>query len=53
MAAVEASMRRRSALGAVGDPADIANAILFLASDASAYMTGQTVRPNGGTAMPA
>jgi 3-oxoacyl-[acyl-carrier protein] reductase len=53
MAAVEASMRRRSALGVVGDPADIANAILFLASAASAYMTGQTVRPNGGTAMPA
>src|SRR5579864_2584698 len=46
MAAVEASMRRRSALGAVGAPDDIANAILYLASDASAYMTGQTLRPN-------
>jgi 3-oxoacyl-[acyl-carrier protein] reductase len=53
MAAVESSMRRRSALGAVGDPADIANAVLYLASDASRYMTGQTLRPNGGTVMPA
>src|SRR5581483_10471443 len=53
MAAVTAGMRKRSALGAVGDPADIANAVLYLASDASGYMTGQTLRPNGGTIMPA
>ncbi len=53
MAAVEASMRKRSALRAVGDPTDIANAVLYLASDASRFMTGQTVRPNGGTVMPA
>jgi NAD(P)-dependent dehydrogenase (short-subunit alcohol dehydrogenase family) len=53
MAAVEAGMRKRSALGAVGDPTDIANAVLYLASDASGYMTGQTLRPNGGTIMPA
>ncbi|HEV3351410.1 MAG TPA: SDR family oxidoreductase [Acidimicrobiales bacterium] len=51
--AVEASMRKRSALGAIGDPDDIANAVLYLASDASRYMTGQTLRPNGGTVMPA
>jgi len=51
--AVEAMMRKRSPLGAVGDPADIANAVLYLASDASRFMTGQTLRPNGGTAMPA
>jgi 3-oxoacyl-[acyl-carrier protein] reductase len=51
--AVEASMRKRSALGAIGDPHDIANAVLYLASDASRYMTGQTLRPNGGTVMPA
>jgi len=53
MATVEAGMRKRSALGAVGDPEDIANAVLYLASDASRYVTGQTVRPNGGTIMPA
>ncbi len=53
MEEVKAAMRRRSALGAIGDPADIANAVLYLASDASRFMTGQTLRPNGGTAMPA
>jgi len=53
MATVEAGMRKRSALGAVGDPEDIANAVLYLDSDASRYVTGQTVRPNGGTIMPA
>ena len=53
MEAVNASMRRRSVLGTVGEAADIANAVLYLASDASRFMTGQTLRPNGGTAMPA
>jgi 3-oxoacyl-[acyl-carrier protein] reductase len=52
MAAVEAGMRKRSPLGMVGDPTDIANAILYLASDASRFTTGQVLRPNGGTAMP-
>ena len=51
--AVKESMRRRSVLGAIGDPEDIANAVLYLASDASAFMTGQVLRPNGGTVMPA
>jgi len=53
MEAVNASMRRRSVLGTAGKPDDIANAVLYLASDASSFMTGQTLRPNGGTAMPA
>jgi 3-oxoacyl-[acyl-carrier protein] reductase len=53
MAEVEKSMRRRSALGAIGEPEDIANAVLYLASDASRFMTGQILRPNGGTVMPA
>ena len=51
--AVKDYMRRRSPLGAIGDPEDIANAVLYLASDASSFMTGQVLRPNGGTAMPA
>jgi NAD(P)-dependent dehydrogenase (short-subunit alcohol dehydrogenase family) len=50
---VKAMMRKRSALGLVGEPEDIANAVLYLASDASRFMTGQVVRPNGGTVMPA
>jgi 3-oxoacyl-[acyl-carrier protein] reductase len=53
MEAVKAMMRKRSALGLVGEPEDIANAVLYLASDASRFMTGQVVRPNGGTVMPA
>jgi len=35
----------------VGDPDDVANAVLFLASDLSSYVTGQVVNVNGGMAM--
>jgi 3-oxoacyl-[acyl-carrier protein] reductase len=38
-------------LARLGDPADIANAVRFLASDAAAYMTGQTVHIDGGMYM--
>lgn len=41
----------RSALGITGTPLDMAQALLFLASDASAFMTGQILRVNGGTSM--
>lgn len=36
----------------IGQPIDIALAMLYLASDASSFMTGQILRPNGGMAMP-
>ena len=36
----------------VGQPDDIAAAVLYLASDASSFMTGQILRPNGGVSMP-
>jgi 3-oxoacyl-[acyl-carrier protein] reductase len=36
----------------VGHPDDIAYAVLYLASDAARFMTGQILRPNGGVAMP-
>jgi NAD(P)-dependent dehydrogenase (short-subunit alcohol dehydrogenase family) len=39
-------------LGRIGRPADVAYAVLYLASDASSWMTGQALRPNGGGAMP-
>lgn len=45
-------MARLSPLGRVGEPDDIAHAVLHLASDASAFTTGQILRPNGGVAMP-
>jgi NAD(P)-dependent dehydrogenase (short-subunit alcohol dehydrogenase family) len=48
----ESVMARMSPLGRVGEPEDIAHAILHLASDASAFTTGQILRPNGGVAMP-
>ncbi|MCL2889888.1 MAG: SDR family oxidoreductase, partial [Alphaproteobacteria bacterium] len=34
--------------GRFGEPDDIANACLFLASDMSSYITGQTLHVNGG-----
>ncbi|QGV78150.1 SDR family NAD(P)-dependent oxidoreductase [Streptomyces ficellus] len=49
---VEAAMARMSPLGRVGEPEDVAHAVLHLASDASSFTTGQILRPNGGVAMP-
>ncbi|MGW3724509.1 SDR family NAD(P)-dependent oxidoreductase [Streptomyces sp. NPDC000851] len=51
-ARTEAVMARMSPLGRVGEPEDVAHAVLHLASDASAFTTGQILRPNGGVAMP-
>ncbi|MER6676322.1 SDR family NAD(P)-dependent oxidoreductase [Streptomyces sp. NPDC000983] len=48
----EARMARIAPLGRVGAPQDVAHAVLYLASDASAFTTGQILRPNGGVAMP-
>ena len=36
----------------IGQPDDVADVVVFLASDASKYMTGQILRPNGGQSMP-
>jgi NAD(P)-dependent dehydrogenase (short-subunit alcohol dehydrogenase family) len=35
-------------LNRIGEPAEIAEAVLFLASPASAYITGQTIPVDGG-----
>ncbi|MFJ6797035.1 SDR family NAD(P)-dependent oxidoreductase [Streptomyces sp. NPDC091268] len=48
----EAAMTRMSPLRRVGEPEDVARAVLYLASDASSFMTGQILRPNGGVSMP-
>jgi len=46
------SRAQASPLGIAGTPRDIALAVLYLASDASRFMTGQILRPNGGVMMP-
>jgi 3-oxoacyl-[acyl-carrier protein] reductase len=50
--AVLDAVARSTPLRTVGRPEDIAHAVLYLASDASRFVTGQIVRPNGGVAMP-
>lgn len=42
------SLIRRSALQRAGEPHDVANATLFLASDLSTHVTGQCLRVDGG-----
>lgn len=39
-------------LGALGAPEDIAHAMLFLASEQAAYITGQTIVVDGGSTLP-
>ena len=50
----EAEMAEQSKLvplGAMAQPEDIADIIVFLASDASRFMTGELVHANGGLYM--
>lgn len=45
----EAAVAAGHPLRRIGEPADIANAALFLASDAAAWITGETLVVDGGT----
>lgn len=45
------SMLAQVPLGHLGNGADIANAVLFLASGAGSYITGETLHVNGGMLM--
>jgi 3-oxoacyl-[acyl-carrier protein] reductase len=45
------SMLRQIPLSRLGEGADIANAVIFLASPAAAYITGETLNVNGGMLM--
>jgi 3-oxoacyl-[acyl-carrier protein] reductase len=49
---VAARLRARIPLGRLGEPDDIAAAMLFLASDHAAYVTGQTIIVDGGALLP-
>jgi 3-oxoacyl-[acyl-carrier protein] reductase len=41
-------MKARTPIGRMGDPRDVANAYLFLASEEAAFITGETLRVDGG-----
>ena len=45
---VRAAVIARTPLGRTGEPRDVATTALFLASDDSAFFTGQWLSPNGG-----
>ena len=49
--AVVGARSTQSPLATIGDPTDIAYAMLYLAADASKFMTGEVLRPNGGVHM--
>jgi NAD(P)-dependent dehydrogenase (short-subunit alcohol dehydrogenase family) len=46
--AVRNEVLRTIPLGRIAEPQDIAGAVLYFASDASAYATGATLRVDGG-----
>jgi 3-oxoacyl-[acyl-carrier protein] reductase len=45
------SIMQKIPLKALGQPADVANAVAFLSSPLSSYITGQTIHVNGGMLM--
>jgi len=47
-----AQMAKYIPMGYIGDPSDIAYAMLYLASDEARYVTGQTICVDGGSTLP-
>ena len=50
--AARETLLQRIALARLGEPADIARAVAFLAGPAASYITGETLHVNGGMYMP-
>jgi 3-oxoacyl-[acyl-carrier protein] reductase len=46
--AMIAGLKMLTPLGRIGEPADVAAAAVYLASDESGFVTGQSISPNGG-----
>ena len=46
------TMKRIIPLGMLGEPEDVGNAALFLASDAARFITGQSIVVDGGQILP-
>lgn len=44
----KSALLKQIPMGAIGQPEDIAHAVLFLVSDQAGYITGQTLHVNGG-----
>ena len=42
------ALKSKIPLDKFGDPNDVANTVLFLCSDLSDYITGETIHVNGG-----
>jgi 3-oxoacyl-[acyl-carrier protein] reductase len=48
---VDAALKAQTPLGRFAEPHEVADAVLFLTSDAAAYVTGATLDVNGGMFM--